>query len=108
MRSLKTPAKRPPLGPRALDTPAKREVHLPFTARKRLFTSTTSAVFTPQQKTLRTPGWHESGPEMGDALSTPLRLSSRTSPARHGEDTLSEEVLKSLFARWFPPLLCTV
>lgn len=99
MRSLQTPAKRPPLGPRALDTPAKREVHLPFTARKRLFTSTASVVFTPQRKTFRTPGWHEPGPEMGDPLSTPLRLSSRTSPARHGEDTLSEEVLKSLFAR---------
>lgn len=108
MRSLKTPAKRPPLGPRALDTPAKREVHLPFTARKRLFTSTASAVFIPQQKTLRTPGWHERGPEMAEIPSTPLRLTSRTSPARHGEDTLSEEVLKSLFARWFPPFLCTV
>lgn len=119
MSSLKTPAKRPPLAPRAMDTPAKRETHQTLAPRRRLFTSNAPSAFTPHRTTggdtLFTPHratHHEPHQECDGPDSPPMRLSSLASPnmtpsrriggkQRHVDDTLSEELLKTLFKREF-------
>lgn len=114
IRSFKTPTKRPPIGPRAMDTPGKRGIHRDYGPRKRLFTSGFAVPSTPQpnhegSSILRTPGWHRSRHEWDDMDSQPLRLSSPTSPAMTtfrgmenpgGNDPVGEEILKNLFERW--------